>query len=289
MNTLYEYIDPIASPYEAFCFDTRGSRLPIPAHWHYYAEILYILEGNVRFTIDNAVKVCPEGTAVLFPPRCVHAIDFFDKSGHIRYYVVKFDPEIIPSHKADGLNLRSLLCSISTSGYPCCIAPEQSAEMDLLQLFGEIVREYREKEYAFSVILTADLCKIMGKFARYWQEGGYLLAAPDIHPSYEFGFDFIAEYIGQHYFEDLTVEKLASMCGMSHSTFSMHFHRRYGMTCKEYINATRINVAENMLLFSNHDVAFIAQEVGYSDCSYFIRCYKKLKGTTPKQARKARQ
>lgn len=84
------------------------------------------------------------------------------------------------------------------------------------------------------------------------------------------------------------MEKLASMCGMSHSTFSMHFHRRYGMTCREYINATRVNVAENMLLFSNHDVAFIAQEVGYSDCSYFIRCYKKLKGTTPKQARKVR-
>lgn len=109
------------------------------------------------------------------------------------------------------------------------------------------------------------------------------------HIAYELSFDFIAEYIDKHYFEELTVEKLASMCGMSHSTFSMNFHRRYGMTCREYINATRINVAENMLLFSNHDVAFIAQEVGYSDCSYFIRCYKKLKGITPNQARKARK
>ena len=44
MNNLYEYIDPIASPYEAFCSDSEnaGSGLPIPAHWHYYAEILYI-------------------------------------------------------------------------------------------------------------------------------------------------------------------------------------------------------------------------------------------------------
>ena len=32
--------------------------------------------------------------------------------------------------------------------------------------------------------------------------------------------------------------------------------------------------------------AFIAREVGYPDCSYFIRCYKKIKGITPKQARK---
>ena len=160
--------------------------------------------------------------------------------------------------------------------------------MNLLPLFEEIVEEYRNKACAYSTILIADICKIMGKIVRFWQEEGYFLAAPDIHPSYELGFDFITEYIDQHYFEGLTVEKLASMCGMSHSTFSMHFHRRYGMTCREYINATRVNVAENMLLYSNHDVAFIAQEVGYSDCSYFIRCYKKLKGTTPKQARKVR-
>ena len=102
----------------------------------------------------------------------------------------------------------------------------------------------------------------------------------------EMMFDLISEYIDSHYFEELTVEKLAAMCNMSHSTFSMNFYRRYNMTCKEYITATRINAAENMLLFSSHDISFIAREVGYTDCSYFIRCYKKLKGVTPKQARK---
>lgn len=289
MNTLYEYIDPITSPYEAFCFDSDTDKLPVPAHWHYYAEVLYILEGTVRFTIDNSVKICRKGSVILFPPRCVHAIDFLDRGQRIRYYVVKFDPEILPGHKVDGGNLRSSLYGIGMGTDLCCFMPEQTAEMELLLLFEEIIMEYREKAYAYSLILCADLCKILGKIIRRWQKEGYLLAAPEIHPSYELSFDYIAEYIDQHYFEELTVEKLASMCSMSHSTFSMNFHRRYGMTCKEYINATRINVAENMLLFSNHDVAFIAQEVGYSDCSYFIRCYKKLKGMTPKQTRKTRK
>lgn len=301
MNTLYEYIDPIVSSYEAFCFDSDASDLPIPAHWHYYAEILYILEGIARVTIDNAVKICPQDAVILFPPRCVHTIDFADRTKRLRYHVVKFDPGILPEklpgnspgnfsgYKADEPDLRSALQSINTAVYPCCFTKEQTREMNLLPLFEEIVEEYRDKAYAYPMMINADICKIIGKFARCWQKEGNLPAAPGIHPSYELGFDFIAEYIDKHYFEELTVEKLSSMCGMSHSTFSMNFHRRYGMTCREYINATRINVAENMLLFSNHDVAFIAQEVGYSDCSYFIRCYKKLKGTTPKQARKARK
>lgn len=287
MNTLYEYIDPITSPYEAFCFDSDQDALPIPAHWHYYVELLYVLEGTARFTIDNEVNICAAGSAVLFPPKCIHAISAADKSKRVRYYVVKFDSGTLPAGNMDKMNLQSALHGISASMYPCCFTPEQTRSMNLMPMFEEIVREYQEKEYGYSLILTADLRNMIGKFVRYWQKNGYFRYAPDVHPAYELSFDLISEYIDKHYFEELTAEKLASMCSMSHSTFSMNFRRRYGMTCREYINATRINVAENMLLFSNHDVAFIAQEVGYSDCSYFIRCYKKIKGITPKQARKA--
>ena len=84
MNTLYEYIDPIVSSYEAFCFDSNETAPPIPAHWHYYAEILYILEGTARVTIDNAVKICPQDAVILFPPRCVHTIDFADRTKRLR-------------------------------------------------------------------------------------------------------------------------------------------------------------------------------------------------------------
>ena len=287
MNNLYEYIDPIISPYEAFCCDSSTSRLPIPAHWHYYVELLYILEGNVRITIEHTVTENAPGSLILFPPRCVHAIGFSDRRERLRYYVVKFDPEILPHSPKGGVDLKTSLRSISTSACPCCFPSERIAKRNLRPLFEEIVKVYEEKAYAYSIVLSADLCRIMAEFIRLWQKEGCLPSPPHIHPSYELGFDFIAEYIDKHYFEELTVEKLASMCGMSHSTFSLHFRRRYGMTCREYINATRISVAENMLLFSDHDVAFIAQEVGYSDCSYFIRCYKKLKGITPKQARRA--
>ena len=220
MNNLYEYIDPIASPYEAFLFDSTRDLLPIPAHWHYYVELLYVRKGEIEVSLDNVVSTCTKGAVILFP------------------------------------------------------------------LFSDILSEYQSKEFGYSMVLTADLRKIVTKFARIWQKNGDFFLAPGVHPSYEIGFDLISEYIDSHYFEELTVEKLAAMCNMSHSTFSMNFYRRYNMTCKEYITATRINAAENMLLFSSHDISFIAREVGYTDCSYFIRCYKKLKGITPKQARK---
>ena len=153
MNNLYEYIDPIASPYEAFCSDSEnaGSGLPIPAHWHYYAELLYILEGRVRISMENAVKICGEDTVILFPPRCVHGIDAFDKSERVRYYVVKFDSGNLPSGRADNISLRSSLQGISASVYPCDFAPDKIKEMNLLPLFEEIVKEYREAYGIYAV------------------------------------------------------------------------------------------------------------------------------------------
>ena len=239
MNNLYEYIDPIASPYEAFLSDSTHDLLPIPAHWHYYVELLYVRKGEIEVSLDNVVSTCTKGAVILFPPKCVHSIALARGSSPVQYDVIKFDPNLLPSCKTDEIDLRAMLHGI-----------------------------------------------IVTKFARIWQKNGDFFLAPGVHPSYEIGFDLISEYIDSHYFEELTVEKLAAMCNMSHSTFSMNFYRRYNMTCKEYITATRINAAENMLLFSSHDISFIAREVGYTDCSYFIRCYKKLKGITPKQARK---
>lgn len=286
MNNLYEYIDPIASPYEAFLSDSTRDLLPIPAHWHYYVELLYVRKGEIEVSLDNVVSTCTKGAVILFPPKCVHSIALARGSSPVQYDVIKFDPNLLPSCKTDEIDLRAMLHGIHAYRCPCIFSPEQTAQMNLFPLFSDILSEYQSKEFGYSMVLTADLRKIVTKFARIWQKNGDFFLAPGVHPSYEIGFDLISEYIDSHYFEELTVEKLAAMCNMSHSTFSMNFYRRYNMTCKEYITTTRINAAENMLLFSSHDISFIAREVGYTDCSYFIRCYKKLKGVTPKQARK---
>ena len=154
-------------------------------------------------------------------------------------------------------------------------------------LFENIIKESQIKDYGYGLMISSDLLKILGYFARIWNKEK-CRTPKALHPFYEFDFDRIAEYIDSHYFENLSAESLAAMCRVSHATFSRNFRKRFGTSCKEYINMTRINIAENMLLFSSHDVSFIAREVGFNDCSYFIRCYKKAKGITPKQVQKSR-
>ena len=178
MNNLYEYIDPIASPYEAFLSDSTRDLLPIPAHWHYYVELLYVRKGEIEVSLDNVVFTCTKGAVILFPPKCVHSIALARGSSPVQYDVIKFDPNLLPSCKTDEIDLRAMLHGIHAYRCPCIFSPEQTAQMNLFPLFSDILSEYQSKEFGYSMVLTADLRKIVTKFARIWQKNGDFFLAP---------------------------------------------------------------------------------------------------------------
>jgi len=97
-------------------------------------------------------------------------------------------------------------------------------------------------------------------------------------------FHQLLEYIDAHSNETLQVQHLADKCGMSYSYFAKLFKETYGRSCKEYIEYIRITKAEEMVLYSDYPMSYIAQETGFADCSHFIRTYKKFRNKTPKQA-----
>ena len=95
-------------------------------------------------------------------------------------------------------------------------------------------------------------------------------------------------HIRRHFKEDLSAEALAARMGVSYSYFSRSFGRVVGKSFKEYLNLTRVNYAEQLLLTTGKSVTEIAAECGYNNVSYFISVYRRMKGTTPKRTAAAR-
>ena len=73
---------------------------------------------------------------------------------------------------------------------------------------------------------------------------------------------------------------------MSYSYFAKSFKEATGKTFTEYLNFTRINEAEQMLINTDLSVSEIATRCGYNNISYFISLYKRHKGKTPLSERK---
>lgn len=95
----------------------------------------------------------------------------------------------------------------------------------------------------------------------------------------------VTEYIGKHYAEPLTLDVLAAA---SHgSPYHMHrvFKRITGLTPVQYIQAKRINEAQNLLQHTHLTVTEIARQVGISNSAYFISVFRKHTGVTPSHYR----
>lgn len=84
----------------------------------------------------------------------------------------------------------------------------------------------------------------------------------------------------------LDLKKYAEMCFVSVSRF-MHIFKNYtGLSPLRFQLKIRMERAVEMLTYTDLSVGEIAARVGYTDCSYFCRVFKKMTGRTPLSYRK---
>lgn len=86
---------------------------------------------------------------------------------------------------------------------------------------------------------------------------------------------------------DLNLSMLAGLQGISASYLSRLFKKETAVNLTEYINQRRIEHAENLLLTTKLQIQTIAQHCGILDVQYFSRLFKKIKGCSPFEFRKA--
>jgi hypothetical protein len=103
MNQLFEYGDIINNPIECFFYDSEKQMYPVQPHWHYYMEIIYMLEGNANITVDASSYRLFPGDMILFHPQMVHSID---SEAPVHYAVLKFDVNIMNVFPNSSLKFR---------------------------------------------------------------------------------------------------------------------------------------------------------------------------------------
>lgn len=93
------------------------------------------------------------------------------------------------------------------------------------------------------------------------------------------------EYIAANYRNEIRLNDLADMAGMSPSSFSRFFKLRTGRSLSDYIIGIRLDVASRELVSTKTPIAEICFSSGFNNVSNFNRIFKKNKGYTPKEFR----
>ena len=94
------------------------------------------------------------------------------------------------------------------------------------------------------------------------------------------------EYIEAHLHMPLRIDDLAEQVHLSPGYRSVLFRRETGKTFSDYVLFRRIETAENMLLYSDYSSTEISEILAFSSQSYFISCFRKRTGMTPKEYRR---
>ncbi|MCR4671289.1 MAG: AraC family transcriptional regulator [Saccharofermentans sp.] len=97
------------------------------------------------------------------------------------------------------------------------------------------------------------------------------------------------KYIDQHYREDISLDDLSAMYGISPFYFSKVFKTQTGVTFTDYITGVRVGKARQLLEGTSKSMKEICSEVGYSDPNYFSRIFKKNTGVTPTEYKEGKR
>ena len=97
----------------------------------------------------------------------------------------------------------------------------------------------------------------------------------------------LKDYIDAHFNEEIRIEVLADMVGMTPNALSRFFKQRTNRSISNYINEVRLGHATNMLADSTMSIAEISYRCGFNTISNFNRIFKNIKEITPKEFRES--
>lgn len=102
---------------------------------------------------------------------------------------------------------------------------------------------------------------------------------------YQKGIRSVADYINEHYNDDLELETLAAIAGLSPSYFTRTFKKMYDCSPSVYIAMVRVSNAKVLLENTLLAVKDIALKVGYKHSSTFCDAFKKETQMAPNEYR----
>lgn len=96
----------------------------------------------------------------------------------------------------------------------------------------------------------------------------------------------IMDYIYDNLHSRISEQDIAEYVSLSTSYISRLFKKEVGVTISTYIAVKRVETAQNMLKYSEHSPADIANYLAFTSHSHFISVFKKYTGMTPNEFRR---
>ena len=96
-------------------------------------------------------------------------------------------------------------------------------------------------------------------------------------------------YIEQNFQNDISVENIASFCGLNRTYFGRIFKETVGKSPQQFLLSYRMAKAAELLKLTELSISDIGNAVGYPNQLHFSRAFKNVYGVSPREWRNKNQ
>lgn len=244
-------------------------------HWHIEFELIRVLEGNLLLTIDEQEQLIPQNSVIFIPAGALHS---GAPTPDCVYECIVFDVNML-------MNKSDACCKLIKKIIDLELEPQTiffETYNDIHKIAWNLFDSLASKPYGYELVVHGALYQFFGAIISQ----GYFSNSPtqssrDMKRIMQL--KQALEYIEASYSTTVSLQDISDSVQMSPKYFCRFFQEMTHRTPIEYLNNYRIERACYLLLTTNQTITEIAYNTGFNDLSYFIKTFKKYKGTTPKQ------
>ncbi|WP_411345319.1 AraC family transcriptional regulator [Paenibacillus sp. WLX1005] len=286
MNWPVDLQEPMSMPDPSFpikvnfCGSREYGQVMFPHHWHRHMEFLYVESGEAMIECNAEPVHVRAGDLIVLNGNDLH--QGTSLSNQLVYYALIADLQSLQSPSQDAVETRFITPMTQNR---LLFRTHIRGDAELQRCMEDIIDEFRNRRVGHELSVKSYMYRLLTLLVR-----GYVADVSNWkHNENRMRnlerFTPILQHIEQCYADEMTIEQLAGMAGLSRFHFSRLFHELTGRTVTEYINRVRINRAEYLLINTGMTVSEVAMAAGYNDISYFSRTFKKYRDVAPSEIR----
>jgi AraC-like DNA-binding protein len=241
----------------------------IKEHYHKVHQLLYVVEGEGKITLDGKGSSIQQDNVALILPNSVHSIVSNSK---LTVLVLAFVNNVF-----DSSSQQELLNTFFNTSKLFKLNPFIGSE--LRQLLRKMLFEHSNTSSLQILAMKIFLSELLILLARAQQPF-------QIHDANSLRAERIRHYLDTHYFEILSSNDIAVKQGISMRYINNIFKEQYKITPMQYLTNIRIEIAKKMLAETDKDIASICFELGFETVSTFYRIFKTNIKMPPNKYRK---
>lgn len=247
------------------CFIADGV-YDFPTRIHQFAEIQFILEGEVELTSDANTETLKAGDVMVISPFRSHS--FKTTPGTKRWILIPSSNFISDFISSDKALINGEKCGFSASPVLSLFVRENLFDMGdrVVDLEANPRLTMKIKALAYA-ILNEYTEKVPQRKSEIKNNA---LAS-------------IIMYIGEHFRENLTRSSVGAALGYSPSYISHVIEDLPSTSFSSLLNSLRIEYAKELLKRKEYNVLEVALECGFGSDRNFYRTFKEFTGYSPKE------